>query len=100
MTLPYIGVYIIASNNREIAKISYSVILTNPRLYVRIILGKINNALFILKGEVFIMRNVKLMTQARFAKQGEDLAVVSLPHTWNAFDGQDGGNDYWRGIGT
>ncbi len=46
------------------------------------------------------MRNVKLMTQARFAKQGETLAAVSLPHTWNAFDGQDGGNDYWRGIGT
>ena len=46
------------------------------------------------------MRNVKLMTQARFAKQGETLAVVALPHTWNAFDGQDGGNDYWRGIGT
>ncbi len=22
---------------------------------------------------------------------------VSLPHTWNAVDGQDGGNDYWRG---
>ena len=22
---------------------------------------------------------------------------VSLPHTWNAKDGQDGGNDYWRG---
>lgn len=22
---------------------------------------------------------------------------VSLPHTWNAIDGQDGGNDYWRG---
>ncbi len=22
---------------------------------------------------------------------------VSLPHTWNAMDGQDGGNDYWRG---
>ena len=46
------------------------------------------------------MRNVKPMTQARFAKQGEALAVVALPHTWNAFDGQDGGNDYWRGIGT
>ena len=46
------------------------------------------------------MRNVKLMTQARFAKQGEALAAVALPHTWNAFDGQDGGNDYWRGIGT
>ena len=22
---------------------------------------------------------------------------ISLPHTWNAVDGQDGGNDYWRG---
>lgn len=22
---------------------------------------------------------------------------VTLPHTWNAVDGQDGGNDYWRG---
>ena len=46
------------------------------------------------------MRNVTLMTQARFAKQGEAMAVVALPHTWNALDGQDGGADYWRGIGT
>lgn len=22
---------------------------------------------------------------------------IDLPHTWNAKDGQDGGNDYWRG---
>ena len=22
---------------------------------------------------------------------------VNLPHTWNAIDGQDGGNDYFRG---
>lgn len=22
---------------------------------------------------------------------------VNLPHTWNSVDGQDGGNDYWRG---
>ena len=22
---------------------------------------------------------------------------VDLPHTWNNIDGQDGGNDYWRG---
>ena len=43
------------------------------------------------------MRNVNLLTQARFAKQGEAMAVVALPHTWNALDGQDGGNDYWRG---
>ena len=46
------------------------------------------------------MRNVTLMTQARFAKQSEAMAVVALPHTWNALDGQDGGADYWRGIGT
>ena len=46
------------------------------------------------------MRNTTLLTQARFAKQGETLSAVALPHTWNAFDGQDGGNDYWRGIGT
>ena len=23
--------------------------------------------------------------------------VLKIPHTWNAEDGQDGGNDYWRG---
>ena len=26
-----------------------------------------------------------------------DKEDVSLPHTWNAIDGQDGGNDYYRG---
>ena len=26
-------------------------------------------------------------------------ASVTLPHTWNATDGQDGGNNYYRGIG-
>ena len=25
--------------------------------------------------------------------------VINLPHTWNAQDGQDGGNDYYRGKG-
>lgn len=25
---------------------------------------------------------------------------VDVPHTWNAVDGQDGGNDYWRGTCT
>ena len=33
----------------------------------------------------------------KFAKPGEEPAAVTLPHTWNAVDGQDGGNDYWRG---
>ena len=46
------------------------------------------------------MRKVTLMTQALFAKQGEAFSSVALPHTWNALDGQDGGADYWRGIGT
>ena len=46
------------------------------------------------------MRTSTLLTSARFAKQGENPVVVALPHTWNALDGQDGGNDYWRGIGT
>ena len=27
----------------------------------------------------------------------EDWEAVTLPHTWNATDGQDGGNDYYRG---
>lgn len=26
-----------------------------------------------------------------------DWSSVILPHTWNSTDGQDGGNDYWRG---
>src|SRR5450432_2221996 len=26
-------------------------------------------------------------------------ARVSVPHTWNAKDGQDGGGDYYRGVG-
>ena len=46
------------------------------------------------------MRIKTLLTSARFAKPHEAFAPVALPHTWNAFDGQDGGNDYWRGIGT
>ena len=31
-----------------------------------------------------------------FTKDGRD-EPVTLPHTWNARDGQDGGNDYYRG---
>ena len=26
--------------------------------------------------------------------------TVDVPHTWNNLDGQDGGNDYWRGTNT
>ena len=31
-----------------------------------------------------------------FTKEGQT-EPVTLPHTWNAVDGQDGGNDYYRG---
>ncbi len=33
-----------------------------------------------------------------FTKPGCAPETVSLPHTWNAVDGQDGGNDYFRGF--
>ena len=46
------------------------------------------------------MRTQTLITVAKFAKWGESFETVALPHTWNNLDGQDGGNDYWRGIGT
>ena len=35
-----------------------------------------------------------------FRKPGEEAKAVSLPHTWNNVDGQDGGDDYWRGTAT
>ena len=33
----------------------------------------------------------------QFSKPNAEPESVNLPHTWNAVDGQDGGNDYWRG---
>ncbi len=45
------------------------------------------------------MRTKTLLTNAAFAKLGEAFEAVTLPHTWNNLDGQDGGGDYWRGIG-
>ncbi len=46
------------------------------------------------------MRNYQLLQKANFAKAGEAFSPVTLPHTWNNLDGQDGGNDYYRGVGT
>lgn len=46
------------------------------------------------------MRTITSITSALFAKAGSTFEKVALPHTWNNLDGQDGGNDYWRGIGT
>lgn len=45
------------------------------------------------------MRQVTVLKDALFAKEGEDFINVSLPHTWNHMDGQDGGDDYHRGKG-
>ena len=45
------------------------------------------------------MRTRTLLTNATFAKLGDSFASIQLPHTWNNLDGQDGGGDYWRGIG-
>ena len=39
----------------------------------------------------------KLMKNWQFTGPDGKTAAVDLPHTWNARDGQDGGNDYWRG---
>ncbi|MGF6990204.1 beta-galactosidase [Lachnospiraceae bacterium PM6-15] len=52
------------------------------------------------------MRKIKpLKDNWLFVKSAEDASdaltkdgeLISLPHTWNALDGQDGGNDYHRG---
>ncbi|MBQ7378621.1 MAG: glycoside hydrolase family 2 protein [Clostridia bacterium] len=49
------------------------------------------------------MRNVINLNQNwLFCKDTADISVrqgeqVNLPHSWNAIDGQDGGNDYFRG---
>ena len=52
------------------------------------------------------MRNIlNLNFRWAFSKQAEAVPaemptmwdVISLPHSWNAVDGQDGGNDYYRG---
>ena len=45
------------------------------------------------------MRNIKVLSEGwRFGKQKDTITeTVTLPHTWNAVDGQDGGNDYYRG---
>ena len=39
-------------------------------------------------------------TDWQFTKPGEPPQVVALPHTWNAKDGTDGRNDYFRGTCT
>lgn len=43
------------------------------------------------------MRNIININESwNFTKEGKT-KKVNLPHTWNGTDGQDGGNDYYRG---
>lgn len=43
------------------------------------------------------MRNIiNINKNWEFIKEGKS-STVDLPHTWNGKDGQDGGNDYYRG---
>ena len=47
------------------------------------------------------MRNLSLFNSGwTFTGPDGNTEPVTLPHTWNAIDGQDGGNDYWRGVCT
>ena len=44
------------------------------------------------------MRTIQKITKDwTFIYHDNTRTVLDLPHTWNAVDGQDGGNDYWRG---
>ncbi len=45
----------------------------------------------------FIRQDVTGATNASF--DDSSWTNVNLPHTWNNLDGQDGGNNYYRGIG-
>ena len=47
------------------------------------------------------MRNsISLNQNWKFSIKDQPAIDVNIPNTWNAIDGQDGGNDYYRGIGT
>ena len=57
------------------------------------------------KGDLNVRTIVNINRKWAFTKQTTKIPAaidpkwdfVNLPHTWNALDGQDGGNDYWRG---
>ena len=47
-----------------------------------------------------IRETVDLNLGWQFTGPTGEVEQVDVPHTWNAIDGQDGGNDYWRGTCT
>ena len=44
------------------------------------------------------MRSIKLFNDNWTFVKEDQSEIVNLPHTWNNADGQDGGNDYYRGV--
>ena len=49
------------------------------------------------KGKRFMRRVIHLNEDWFFTGRDGRPELVNIPHTWNAVDGQDGGNDYYRG---
>ena len=49
-----------------------------------------------LKEEIYMRKIISLNQNWKFY-QNDQCSQINLPHTWNAADGQDGGNDYFRG---
>lgn len=52
-----------------------------------------------MRKKILINENWKFIKDAANAEEAQHAAGenVQIPHTWNAVDGQDGGNDYYRG---
>ena len=42
-------------------------------------------------------RTEKFMKEWMFTYKDGTQTLLDLPHTWNALDGQDGGDDYFKG---
>jgi beta-galactosidase len=59
--------------------------------------AEIRHDTLLVDGWRFIKSDVTGAEQESFDDQS--WAVISIPHTWNALDGQDGGNDFYRGPG-
>src|SRR5262245_64982446 len=59
--------------------------------------AEIRRDISLVDGWRFVKRDVAGAEQKNFDDQTWE--IISIPHTWNARDGQDGGNDYYRGPG-
>ena len=77
-----------------------------PRLRIELVKPSNDNLIWNWKGmigmrQITTLSNGWLFTQmaqeAPPALLPQDWEEVTLPHTWNNLDGQDGGSDYYRG---